>query len=332
MTQNIKYKAKIIGTGSYLPERKLDNYQLSQKLAVTENWIIQRTGIVQRSVADPQQTTSDLAVLAAKKAISASGISISEIDVILVATSTPDKLLPSTASILQNKLGITSAGAFDLGAACSGFIYGLTSACAYIHSGLAKNILLVSAELRTRFVNYDDPETAVLYGDGAGAVIITSSDQNDAGIIDLSIGSDGLSENKISIPAGGSFMPASHETVDKKLHCISMQGKKIINSAVRTLTKLIENTLTKADLTYHDLNFIIPHQMNLRIIEMVAKKTNIPMEKFFINIDRCANTSSASIPIALDQASQKNMIRPGSLILLVSFGAGFTWGSALIRW
>ena len=322
---------QIAGTGSYLPEKRLDNKQLAEALGVTEDWILRRTGIRQRYVSSPEQATSDLAVEAAKEAIRSSGISTSEIDLIIVATSTPDTLIPSTACRVQYKLGAASA-AFDLGAACSGFIYGLATANGYIQSGLATNVLLIAAETRTRFVNYSDPNTAVLYGDGAGAVILSRTDKCDTGLIQLTIGADGKSEDAISIPAGGSRQPASHETVDKDLHYVRIEGRSVITAAVRCLTKLIEDSLKQAGITTNDIDLIIPHQMNLHIIEIVAKKTGIPIEKFFVNIDKCGNTSAASIPIALDEALRQDKICSGDVVLLVTFGAGFTWGSALIRW
>lgn len=324
-------KVHIVGTGSYLPVRKLDNHDIAQQLGVTSDWIFQRTGILQRRVAGPDQATSDLAVEAAKEAIRSSGIRVSLIDLIIVATSTPDTLIPSTASQVQHKLGVASA-AFDIGAACSGFIYGLATAYGYIQSGLAGNILLIAAETRTRFVNYNDPNTAVLYGDGAGAVILSQTDKSDAGLIQLTIGADGKGSDAISIPAGGSRLPASHETVDKYLHYVRIEGPSVITSAVRCLTKLIEDSLKQAGITTNDIGLIIPHQMNLRIIEIVAKKTGVPIEKFFINIDEYGNTSAASIPIALDEALRQGRILSGDVVLLVTFGAGFTWGSALIRW
>ena len=323
---------QIVGTGSYLPVKKLDNQELAQELGVTSDWILRRTGIRQRHVASPKQATSDLAVEAAKEAIRSSGLSTSGIDIIIVATSTPDTLIPSTACRVQYKLGAASAGAFDLGAACSGFIYGLATANGCIQSGLASNVLLIAAETRTRFVNYNDPNTAVLYGDGAGAVILSQTDKCDAGLIQLTIGADGKGNDAISIPAGGSRLPASHETVDKCLHFIHIEGRSVATSAVRCLTKLIEDSFKQAGITIDDIDLIIPHQMNLRLIKAVAKRSKIPIEKFYINIERCGNTSAASVPIALDEALKQCRIRSGSLIMLVAFGAGFTWGSVLIRW
>lgn len=321
----------IRGTGSYLPERRLDNRQLAEVLGVTEDWILRRTGIRQRCVADPEQATSDLAVEAAREAVGSAGISTAEIDLIIVATSTPDTLIPSTASRVQHRLGIESV-AFDLGAACSGFIYGLATAGGYLKSGLATTVLLIAAETRTRFTNYSDRNTAVLYGDGAGAVVLSLSNGHDKGLSQLVIGADGRSNDTIAIPAGGSRLPASHDTVEKNLHSIRIEGQSVITAAVRCLTKLISDSLGKAGLTSDDLTLIIPHQMNLRIIEIVAKQTRIPMQKFFTNINECGNTSAASIPIALDTALRQGRIHSGDVVLLVTFGAGYTWGSALIRW
>jgi len=328
----MRKQVHIVGTGSYLPEERLDNQELAQRLGVTSDWIFRRTGILQRCVAAPEQATSDLAIEAAKEAIRSSGIGVSVIDLIIVATSTPDTLIPSTACRVQQALGASSAGAFDIGAACSGFVYGLTTASGYIQSGLARNILLIGAEVRTRFTDYSDINTACLYGDGAGAVILAPSSDEKKKIFGLSIGANGRGSGAISLPAGGSRQPASQETVDKGLHFVRIEGRSVITSAVRCLTRLIEDTLKQAGITTDDIDLIIPHQMNLRLIESVAKRAKIPIETFFINIERCGNTSAASMPIALDEALRQDRIRSGNLIMLVAFGAGFTWGSALIRW
>jgi 3-oxoacyl-[acyl-carrier-protein] synthase III len=234
---------------------------------------------------------------------------------------------------VQHKLGVASAGAFDLGAACSGFIYGIATANGYIQSGLADNVLLIAAETRTRFINYNDRNTAVLYGDGAGAVILSETERQDAGLIQLKIGADGKGNEAISIPAGGSRMPASQQTVEQALHCMHFkEGIGLVKHAARCITDLIRKTLHQAGTTADEIDLIIPHQMNLRIIEIVSKKTGIPIEKFYVNIDKCGNTSAASIPIALDEALKQDKIHSGNLVLFVAFGAGFAWGSTLIRW
>ena len=328
----MRKQVHIVGTGSYLPEKRLSNQWLADTLGVTTDWIFNRTGILERRVVSREQATSDLAVNAAEKALLSSGIPAAKIDLIIVATSTPDTLIPSTACRVQQALGASSAGAFDIGAACSGFIYGLATANGYIQCGLASNFLLIAAETRTRFVNYHDLNTAVLYGDGAWAVVVSQTDKLDTGFIQLTIGADGKGKDTISIPAGGSLLPASHETVDKCLHFIHIEGRSVATSAVRCLTKLIEDSFNQAGITIDEIDLIIPHQMNLRLIEAVAKRSKIPIEKFYINIERCGNTSAASVPIALDEALKQGRICSGSLIMLVAFGAGFTWGSVLIRW
>lgn len=323
---------EIIGTGSCLPQERLCNQQLSRQLGVSSDWIVRRTGILQRHVAAPDQATSDLAEQAAREAIRAAGISASSIDLIIVATSTPDVLTPSTACRVQQRLQAASAAAFDLNAACSGFLYGLATAAAGIQCGQAKTVLLIASETRTRFVNPRDPHAAVLYGDGAGAVLLAHRENPRRRLLHVSLGADGEGWEVLSIPAGGSRQPPSLQTVEQSLHFIRWDSARLIRSVTRGMVRLIFDTLHRNGITHEEVDLIIPHQMNLRIIESVARKTGIPLNKFFTNLQHCGNTSAASIPIALDEAFRGGRIRPGDRVLLVAFGAGFTWAAALVRW
>lgn len=261
----------IIGTGSYLPEMRLCNCQLAQKLGVTSDWIVRRTGIRQRHIASPDQATSDLAVEAAQEAIKLAGIEASKIDLIILATSSPDVLIPSTACRVQQRLQAVSAAAFDLNAACSGFLYGFASAVGSIQSGQAKIVLLIAAETRTRFVNPNDPRTAILYGDGAGAVLLAQRENPKRRLLRVSLGADGRGWETLSIPAGGSRQPPSIQTIEQALHFIRWDGSPLIRAVTRGLVRLIFDTLEKSGITPEEIDMIIPHQMNLRIIQAVAE-------------------------------------------------------------
>jgi 3-oxoacyl-[acyl-carrier-protein] synthase-3 len=322
----------IIGTGSYLPEGRLCNEQLAHRLGIRRDWIVRRTGIHQRHIAAPDQATSDLAIAAARQAMGSARIKPSEIDLIIVATSSADVLIPSTACRVQQQLHAASAAAFDLNAACSGFLYGLASAAASIQSGQAETVLLIASETRSRFVNPQDPHTAVLYGDGAGAVILTHCENPKRSVLYISLGADGRGWEVLSIPAGGSRQPPSLQTVEQALHFIRWDSSRLIRSVTRGMVRLIFDTLDQNDIFPEEVDVIIPHQMNLRIIKSIAEQTGIGMNKFYTNLQHCGNTSAASIPIALDEAFRAGKIRPGYRVLLVAFGAGFTWGATLIRW
>jgi 3-oxoacyl-[acyl-carrier-protein] synthase-3 len=331
-TELTRKQACIIGTGSYLPEQRLSSDDLADELGVTREWILRRTGILYRHTAAPEQATSDLAVEAGREAIRNAGLSVSAIDLIMVATGSPDVLTPSTACRVQQRMQAVSAAAFDLNAACSGFVYGLSVAAACIESGRAKNVLLIAAEARTRFVDRKDPKTAVLYGDGAGAAVLSAGGKIGGSLIHVSVGADGRGWETLSIPAGGSRLPVSTQTVEQRLHFLRWDSKTLIRSVTRGLVRVIFETLEKNGVTVDQIDLIIPHQMNLRIIESVAGKTGIEMDKFFVNVDRCGNTAAASIPIALDEAVRAGRVRPGDTVLLAAFGAGFAWGAALIKW
>lgn len=322
--------ARIISTGSYMPERVLTNHDLERMVETSDEWITERTGIKERRIARPDQTTSDLALEAAKRALKKAQLKVEKIDLIIVATVSGDMPLPSTACILQKKLGAVNAAAFDINAACSGFIYALSVADSFIKSGKYKKVLVVGAEVLSKFTDWQDRTTCVLLGDGAGAVVLVPD--HGRGILSVDIFSDGRLWDLLHIPAGGSAMPPSKETVEKRLHYIKMKGNETFKVAVRTLENLVIETLKKNNLKPSQLSLLIPHQANLRIIKATAERLGLPMERVVVNLTRYGNTSAASIPVALDEALEEGRIKEGDYIMLEAFGGGLTWGSALIKW
>ncbi|HDH04841.1 MAG TPA: ketoacyl-ACP synthase III [Nitrospirae bacterium] len=324
-------KSRITGTGSYVPEKVLDNFDLEKKVDTSDEWIIERTGIRERRIAESAETTSDLSLEASKKALQAAGVKPKEIDLIIVATMTGDMPMPSTASILQRKLGAKNAGAFDLNAACSGFLYGLSVADNFVKAGTFKKILLVGAEVMSKFIDWKDRTTCVLFGDGAGAVVLEAT-SGKRGILSTHIYSDGNLWDFICLPGGGSEHPPSLKTIKNRMHFVKMKGNETFKVAVRTLEKLVINTLKVNNVKPSELAMLIPHQANLRIISATAKRLKLSMSRVAINLDRYGNTSSASIPIALDEVVRDGRIRNGEYILLEAFGSGLTWASALIKW
>jgi 3-oxoacyl-[acyl-carrier-protein] synthase-3 len=324
-------KTNIVSTGSYLPEKVLTNYDLEKMVETSDQWITERTGIKERRIANENQTASDLAYEASKVALGRADLNAEDIDLIITATVTGDMPFPSTACILQDKLGAKKAAAFDINAACSGFLYGLYVANSFIRSGMHNKILVVGTEVLSKITDWEDRTTCVLFGDGAGAVIVEPTTEN-RGIISMSINSDGSMWDLLYLPAGGSKIPASRESVDNKLHYIKMKGNEIFKFAVRTLEDLVIKILEENKLTPSQLSLLIPHQANLRIIQATADRLGIPMEKVLIDIDKYGNTSAASIPIALDEAVMSGRIKDGDYILLEAFGGGITWASALIKW
>ena len=314
--------SKIIGVGSYLPKKVLTNKDLEKSLDTTDEWITSRTGIKQRHIVSPGQHTSDLAFEAARKAISNSNINTDEIDLIIVATTTPDKIFPSTACNVQTKLGIKNCPAFDIQAVCSGFIYALSVADKFIKTKSAKNILIIGADSMSKITDYTDRSNAILWGDGAGAVVLSSSDQQ--GILSTHIYADGKYEELLHVPK---------KNVENKIQqTIEMQGSQVFKIAVNTLDKIVDETLIANQLKKEDIDWLVPHQANVRILEATAKKLEMGMDKVIVTIDRHGNTSAASIPLALDDGIQGGKIKPGHLLLMEAFGGGFTWGSALIRY
>lgn len=325
-------RVKIAGTGSYLPEKRLTNFDLEKMVETTDEWIVQRTGMHERRVAADDQATSDLALEASKRAIESAGLTPQDIDMIMVGTITPDTVFPSTACILQHKLGARMVPAFDLAAACSGFIYALSMARTQVASGAMDNILVVGAEVLTRVTDYQDRGSCILFGDGAGAAVLTPATDDVSYIVDTHMAADGSGGEMLILPAGGSRHPATHETVDRRMHYMVINGRAVFKEAVATIVRLVDESLERCHLQRSDIKMVIPHQMNARIIESAAKRLDIPMEKIFINLDKYGNTSAATIPIALDEAARQGVIERGDLIALVTFGGGLTWGSSLIRY
>ena len=313
--------SKIKGVGSYLPKKVLTNKDLEKTLDTTDEWITSRTGIKERHIVGSDEQTSDLAFEAAKKAISNADISTEEIDLIIVATTTPDKIFPSIACNVQTKLGIKNCPAFDIQAVCSGFIYGLSIADKFIKTQSAKNILVIGADSMSKITDYTDRSNAILWGDGGGAVILSSSDQQ--GILSTHIHADGQHEELLHVP---------NNNIENKIkQTITMQGSQVFKIGVNTLDKIVDEALEANNLQKKDIDWLVPHQANIRILEATAKKLQMSMDKVIVTIDRHGNTSAASIPLALDEGIISGKIKPGHLILMEAFGGGFTWGSALIR-
>jgi len=323
--------ARITGTGSYAPRKIITNHDLEKLVETNDEWIIERTGIKERRIAEKGQSTSDLAYEASRKALKAAGLPAEELDLILVATLTPDMYLPSMGCVLQEKLGAKKAVAFDIYAACSGFIYGLSIADAYIRAGMYKNILIVGAEILSRYTDWEDRATCILFGDGAGAAVIQRY-SGKRGVLSTHLHSDGKLGHLIQLPAGGSQHPASHDTIRKRMHFIKMKGNETFKAAVRALEDVVQEALTHNKVKPEEIDFLVPHQANLRIIQAMAQRLNMPMEKVVLTLPKYGNTSAASIPMALDEAVRDGRIRENHLLLFEAFGGGLTWASALVRW
>lgn len=324
-------RAKIIGTGSYLPSKILSNNDLEKMVDTSDEWIVSRTGMRERRIAGEEEGTSDMGLKAAQKAIESAKIDPRQIDLVIVATLSPDYLFPSTACIIQSKLQLTGAAAMDIQAACSGYVYGLSLAKAYIESGLYQTILFIASEKLSSFVDYQDRSTCVLFGDGASACIIGHAEKGFL-IRTTSLGADGDQANILIMPAGGSKRPSCQETVDARLHYIKMDGKETFKHAVRRMEASSKECLEKAGLSAEAISWLIPHQANLRIIDAIAKRFAIPSERVFITVDKYGNTSSSSIGIAFDELLKEKSFKVGDHILLTAFGAGLTWGSAVLTY
>jgi 3-oxoacyl-[acyl-carrier-protein] synthase-3 len=317
----------IAGTGSYLPERVMHNKEFEELLDTTDEWIRERTGIRRRHIAADNETTSDMGIAAAREAIASANIEVTDIDLIIVATTTPDKVFPSTACIVQRRLGLKTIPAFDIHAACSGFIYALDVADRFIRTGGASKILIIGAETYSRILDWTDRATCVLFGDGAGAIVLATADE--PGVMSTHIHADGAFEESLHVPAG---ISSGYETVRAESAFIQMKGHEVFKKAVGTLGSMARETLSVNNIDKHDIDWLIPHQANLRIIAAAAKKLDLPMDRVVVTVDEQANTSSASIPLALDTAIRDGRIKRGQLLLFEAFGAGFTWGSALVRY
>ena len=319
--------SRIVGTGSYLPEKVLTNADLEKMVDTNDEWIRERTGIRQRHVAAEGQTTSDLAVEAAKRAMEAAGVTAAEIDLLIVGTTTPDIIFPSTACLVQHRIGANGCAAFDVNAACSGFLFALATADKFVRSGAAKCALVIGAETLTRMLDWSDRGTCVLFGDGAGAVVLKPS--SEPGILSTHLHADGAHKELLYNPVGVS---AGFKLDQKNAGVrVMMTGNEVFKVAVKTLDAVVEETLAANNLDKHAIDWLVPHQANLRIITATAKRLDMPMERVVVTVDRHGNTSSASVPMALDHAVRSGMIQPGQLVLMEAFGGGFTWGSALVR-
>ena len=323
-------KACIAGTGSYAPAKVVTNADLERMVATSDEWIRERTGIRKRRIAATGEACSDLAVQAGKRALTAAGLAATDLDMILVATCTGDYPLPATACLVQHQLGATKAAACDLSAACCGFVYALSVADAYVKSGM-RHVLVIGSEVMSAITDWTDRNTCVLFGDGAGAVVVSASD-GEQGILSTHLRSDGTLCELIMVPGGGSRTPPSEKVIAERLQYIKMKGNETFKVAVRTLEEIARTTLSANGLRVEDLDLYVPHQANVRILKAVMERLGLPREKVLLNLDRYGNTSAASIPIALDEAVREGRIKDGSLVMLGAFGAGLTWASAVIRW
>jgi 3-oxoacyl-[acyl-carrier-protein] synthase-3 len=324
-------RAAITGTGAAVPEKVMTNADLEKILDTSDEWITQRTGIRERRVAAEGQSTASLAIDAGKAALASAGRTPQDLDLILCATVTPEMLFPSTACFVQAALGVKDIPAFDLGAACSGFVYALATASLFIETGKYRRILVIGAETLSKVADYTDRSSCILFGDGAGAVVLEPSTHPGRGLLYSVLCAAGSGWDYIYVPAGGSRSPASHETVESRDHYVKMRGREVYKFAVDKMQWLLGDCMEKCGLSVSDVDLVIPHQVNSRIIQSAAEKYNFPMDKVYVNIDRYGNTSAASIPLALDEARRAGRIGPGSLLILVAFGAGLTWAGAVLR-
>jgi 3-oxoacyl-[acyl-carrier-protein] synthase III len=323
---------EIVATGRYLPERVLTNADLEKMVDTTDAWIFERTGIRERRIAAADMGAADMGARASRIAMERAGVHPGEIDVIVVSTATPDRLLPSTACDMQALLGATNAAAYDISAACSGFLYALSIAEGHIASGNAEIALVVSTEKMSGIVDWGDRATCVLFGDGAGAAVLRRAGTGGSGVVSSFIRSDGTLAELLWRPAGGVRVPMDIAVLDEKSHLVKMAGREVFKSAVRSMAEAADQALMRAGLTGADIDLLIPHQANMRIIEATARYAGIPMERVFVNVDRYGNMSSATVPIALDEAVEQGRLKKGDNVMMVAFGAGFTWASTVMRW
>ncbi len=327
----MKRNPVILGTGSYLPDNVVTNTDLEDRVDTSDEWIRTRSGISERRIADEDQSASDIGVPAARAALEDADVSPGSIDLVVVPTSTPDMAFPSTACAIQDQLGISGAAAFDISAACSGYIYGLSIAHSQIKTGVVENVLLVAPEVYSRVLNWDDRTTCVLFGDGAAAAVLGSSpDGSDSGFKSLYIKSDGENRDILTLPSGGSALPLTPESVEKGEHYLSMDGRAVYRIAVRRMRSSALKVLHRADMEPEDIDWVICHQANTRIIDSVRKRLEMPEKKMIVNLDKYGNTSAASIGIALDEARREGRVSSGDTVMFVAFGGGLTWGAAIV--
>ncbi len=324
-------KATVLGVGYYLPEKVLTNKDLEQIVDTNDAWIVERSGIKERHILSPDEPCSLMAIEAAHRALHNANLDAADLDLIIVGTVTGDMLFPATACLVQAELGAFNAAAFDLGAGCTGFIYALTVAEKFLLASEMRHILVVGAEAVSKVLDYTDRSTCVLFGDGAGAAVMGRSNGDD-GIITSFLGADGRGAKDLCMPAGGSAIPATAESVAQRLHYLRMNGTEIFKFATKTMTSVSEHLINEAGLTYQDIDLFIPHQANIRIIQSAAKRMKMPMDKVFINVDRVGNTSAGSIPVALAEAYEQGRLHKGDLVMMVAFGTGLTYGGVILRW
>lgn len=329
--KNTLRSAGIVGLGTYLPAESITNADLEKIIDTSDEWIRTRTGISERRRAANNEASSDMGIKAAEKALENAGIKPEEVDLIIVPTITPDMIFPSTACIIQDKIGAVNAAAFDISAGCTGFIYALSVANQYVVSGAYDTVLVVATEALTRFLNWEDRNTCVLFGDGAGAVVIKPVPEGE-GFLSFDLGSDGSGSDLLGIKAGGSRLPVTEKVLSNKENYIHMAGNEVFKFAVKILGEAAIEALDKAGLSKEDVDLLVPHQANTRIIEAAARRLGLPQEKVVINLDKYGNMSSASIPVALEEATNKGLLKKGDLIVLVGFGAGLTWGACVMKW
>lgn len=324
-------QARVIGTGSYLPKKVLSNFDLEKMVDTSDEWIVSRTGMKERRIAHESEFASDMGLEAAIGALSSAGISADSIDLILCATSTPDHIFPSTACLIQSRLGATNAAALDIQAACSGYLYALSTAKAFIESGMYKNVLVVASEKLSSIVDYKDRNTCVLFGDGAAACVV-SSQKKGLFIRKIQLGADGDQSELLIVPAGGSKNPSTAETVATNLHYLKMEGREVYKHAVRRMEASAKSCLDEMGMTESEISWLVPHQANIRIIEAIAKRFAVPMERVFMTIQKYGNTSASSVGIAIDELMREKPIKIGDNLLLVVFGAGLTWGASILTY
>ena len=327
-----KIRAQITALGMYVPEKRVTNDDLALLVDTSDEWIRERSGISERRIVSEGQANSDLSVKAIENAFQGGDFRPEELDLIIVATVTPDMMFPSTACIVQDKIGARNAWSFDLSGACSGFLYAMATGAQFVQTGMYKKVLVVGTDVMSSILNFEDRSTCVLFGDVAGAILLEPTEDQDVGIVDFLLHSDGAGGKFLYMPAGGSLHPASHETIDKKMHYVHQDGRNVFKHAVKLITEVSRDILERNGYTADDVNLFIPHQANLRIIQSSLERLGLSPDRVVINIDRYANTTAATIPIGLTEARQQGRIKKGDLLLLASFGAGFTWGSVLLRW
>ncbi len=327
------YQSYISGTGRYLPEKRLTNADLEKVVDTSDEWIQQRTGVCERRIAADDQSTSDLGAEAARRALLAAELDTDAVEAIILCTITPDTYTPAGAVYIQRHLGCRKVAAFDLSAACTGFVYGLSVANAFIQSGTYRHVLVIGAETLSRVVDYTDQTTCILFGDGAGAVVVSRAEEGSlSALLDSQLCADGEGADLIEIKAGGSTLPASHETVEAGQHFLTMKGKEVFKFATKSMVELINTALERNGFVPSDLSLVVPHQVNARIIEAALKKIDLPDDRVLVNLDRYGNTSAASVPIGLAEAVETGRLNRGDLVIFVAFGAGLTWGYNLLRW